>query len=93
MKRLILPFLSLITLHSAIYANVDPKVSEICLQAEDFQGCIESFSGQKEKKLSNKSDFDNALEFFKEGDSLEAIRSIHMIYRNLMKLWMILISL
>ena len=51
MKRLILPFLSLITLHSAIYANVDPKVSEICLQAEDFQGCIESFSGQKEKKI------------------------------------------
>ena len=76
MKRLILPFLSLITLHSAIYANVDPKVSEICLQAEDFQGFKESFSGQKEKKLSNKSDFDNAMEFFKEGDSLEAIRSI-----------------
>lgn len=49
MKRLILPFLSLITLHSAIYANVDPKVSEICLQAEDFQGCIESFSSQKKK--------------------------------------------
>ncbi len=76
MKRLILPFLSLIALHSATYANIDPKVSEICLKAEDFQGCVESFSGQKEKKLSNKSDFDNALEFFKEGDSLEAIRSI-----------------
>ena len=67
MKRLIIPFLSLIALHSAIYANIDPKVSEICLKAEDFQGCVESFSGQKEKKLSNKSDFDNALEFLRKG--------------------------
>ena len=77
MKRLIIPFLSFIAIPSAIQANIDPKIAEMCMQASDFQGCVESFSGQKDKKLSNKSDYDNALNFFKEGDSLEAIRSIN----------------
>ena len=77
MKRLIIPFLSFIALPSAIQANIDPKVTETCLKAEDFQGCVKSLSGQKEKKLSNKSDYENALDFFKEGDSFKAIRSIN----------------
>ena len=77
MKRLIISSLSFITLPSAIKANIDPKVTETCLKAEDFQGCVKSFSGQKEKKLSNKSDYENALDFFKEGDSFKAIRSIN----------------
>ena len=42
MKKLIIPFLSLIALPSAIQANIDPKVAEICMKASDFQGCVKS---------------------------------------------------
>jgi len=26
-------------------ANVDPKISEFCLKAQDFQGCVKLMSG------------------------------------------------
>ena len=28
-------------------ANVDPKIAEFCLKAQDFQGCVNSMSGKK----------------------------------------------
>ena len=37
MKRLIIPFLSFIALPSAIQANIDPKVAEMCMKASDFR--------------------------------------------------------
>ena len=76
MKRLIIPFLSFIALPSAIQANIDPKVAEMCMKASDIQGCVKTMSGQKGKKLTTNSKYDNALAFFKEGDSLKANKSI-----------------
>ena len=76
MKRLIIPFLSFIALPSAIQANIDPKVAEICMKASDFHGCVKSISGFKEKKLAIISEYDKALAFFNEGDSLNANKSI-----------------
>ena len=75
MKRFLIPFLAAIALPTVVNANVNPKIAEICMKATDFQGCVKSMSAQKEKYSSKKSDFDKALDFFKEGDSLEAIRS------------------
>ena len=51
MKRLIISFLTFVALPSAIQANIDPKVAEICMKASDFQGCVKSMSGSKEEKL------------------------------------------
>ena len=45
MKNLSIPLLALIALPTAIQANIDPKVAEICIKATDFQGCVESMSG------------------------------------------------
>tara|TARA_S200000501_G_C20437831_1_gene575243 strand:+ start:177 stop:308 length:132 start_codon:yes stop_codon:yes gene_type:complete len=42
MKRLIIPFLSLIALPSAIQSNIDSKVAEMCMKASDFEGCVKS---------------------------------------------------
>ena len=56
MKRLIIPFLSFIALPSAIQANIDPKVAEICMKASDFQGCLKSMAGFTKKKLENNSE-------------------------------------
>ena len=77
MKRLIIPLLSFIALPTAIQANIDPKVAEMCMKAADFQGCVKSMSVINEKKSPNKSEFDDALAFFKEGDSLKAMKSIN----------------
>ena len=77
MKKIIIPFLSFIALPSAIQANIDPKVAEICMKATDFQGCVKSMSVQKKQDSFNKSEFDDALAFFKEGSSLRAIKSIN----------------
>ena len=52
MKRLIIPFLSLLALPSAIRANIDPKVAEMCMKATDFEGCVKSMSGQTNKNSS-----------------------------------------
>ena len=71
MKRLIIPFLSFIALPSAIQANIDPKVAEMCMNASDFQGCVKSISGQRIN-----SEYDVALASFKVGDSLQANKSI-----------------
>ena len=46
------------------------------MKASDFQGCVKSMSGFKEKKLAIISEYDKALAFFNEGDSLNANKSI-----------------
>ena len=76
MKLLIIPFLSFIALPSAIQANIDPKVAEMCMKASDFQGCVKSMSGKKENNLTLDSDFENALTSFRDGDPLKANKLI-----------------
>ena len=76
MKKLIIPFLSFIALPSAIQANIDPKVAEMCMKASDFQGCVKSMSGKKENNLTLDSDFENALTSFRDGDPLKANKLI-----------------
>ena len=49
MKRLIIPILSFIALPTAMQANIDPKVAEMCMKASDFQGCVKSMSVINEK--------------------------------------------
>ena len=46
MKRLLLPLLAALTLPTAVNANVDPKVAEICMKAVDFQGCVNAMTGK-----------------------------------------------
>ena len=77
MKNFFIPFLSFLALPSAIHANIDPKVAEKCMQASDFQGCVEIMSGQKENNSKIKTEYDDALAFFKQGASLRAIKSIN----------------
>ena len=77
MKKLSIPLLALIALPTAIQANIDPKVAEICMKATDFQGCVESMSGQKNNNLSIKPGYDEALIAFEKGDSLKAMKSIN----------------
>ena len=76
MKRLIIPFLSIIALPSAIQANIDPKVAEMCMKASDFQGCVKSMSIQKENNLTINSEYQKAITLFREGDSLKANKLI-----------------
>ena len=45
MKRLLLPLLAAIALPTAVNADVDPKVAEICMKAVDFQGCVNAMTG------------------------------------------------
>ncbi|WP_156797936.1 hypothetical protein [Synechococcus sp. CB0205] len=35
-----------ITIALPAIANVDPKIAEFCLKAQDFQGCVDSMSGK-----------------------------------------------
>ena len=76
MKKIFFPLLAFIALPTAIQANIDPKVAEICMKATDFQGCVESMSGQNNNNVSIKSGYDEALIAFEKGDSLKAIKSI-----------------
>ena len=66
MKKLIIPIVSCIFLPTAIQANIDPKVAEMCMKAADFQGCVKSMSVVNEKKSPNKSEFDDALALYKK---------------------------
>ena len=50
MKRLLIPLLAAIALPTAVNANVDPKVAEMCMKAVDFKGCVETMSGESVQK-------------------------------------------
>jgi len=76
MKRLLLPLLAALALPTTVIAEVDPKVAEMCMKASDFQGCVKSMSGQKENNLTINSDYQKAITFFREGDSLKANKLI-----------------
>ena len=41
MKRLLLPLLVALALPTAVNANVDPRINEICIGAADYKGCAE----------------------------------------------------
>ena len=47
MKRFLIPLLAAITLPTAVNANIDPKVAEMCMKAVDFQGCVNAMTGKK----------------------------------------------
>ena len=77
MKKLIIPFLSIITLPTSIQANIDPKITEICMKATDFQGCVKSMSVKKTNNLNINPNFDNTLTLFKNGDYFKASKAIN----------------
>ena len=77
MKKIFFPLFAFIALPTAIKANIDPKLAELCMKATDFQGCVESMSGQKNINLSIISGYDEALIAFEKGDSLKAMKSIN----------------
>ena len=45
MKRFIFPLIASLLLPTAIEANVDPKIVEICMKAADFARCVKTMSG------------------------------------------------
>ena len=47
MRRFLLPLLTALALPTAVNANVDPKVAEMCMKAVDFQGCVAAMTGKK----------------------------------------------
>ena len=69
--------LAALAIPTTVNANVDSKIAEDCMKATDFQGCVESMSGQKNNNLSIKSGYDEALNAFETGDSLKAMKSIN----------------
>ena len=54
MKRLLLPLLAAIALPTAVNANVDPKVAEMCMKATDFQGCVNAMTGIDQSSIKKK---------------------------------------
>ena len=77
MKKLIIPFLSIVALPTSIQANIDPKIAEICMKATDFQGCVKSMSVKKTDNLNINPNFDYTLTLFKNGDYLKASKAIN----------------
>jgi len=75
-KSFLIPLLTALALPTVVNANIDPKIAEICMKATDFQGCVKSMSGQKENNLTINSEFQKAITFFREGDSLKANKLI-----------------
>ena len=45
LKRLLLTLIAALTLPTAVNANVDPEVAEMCMKAVDFQGCVNAMTG------------------------------------------------
>ena len=46
MKRLLLPLLAALALPTSVNAQVDPEVHKMCLQAKDYQGCVNANVGR-----------------------------------------------
>tara|TARA_B100000524_G_C23489567_1_gene312877 strand:- start:194 stop:604 length:411 start_codon:yes stop_codon:yes gene_type:complete len=51
MKRVLLPLLAALTLPTAVNANVNPKVNEKCLKANDYEGCVKVQKAEEKKKM------------------------------------------
>ena len=56
------------------------------MKATDFQGCVKSMSGQKENNLNINSEYQKALNFFREGDSLKANKLIKTVLKKIQPL-------
>ena len=48
MSKFLLSLVMILTIPSGVNANIDPKVTEICLKAVDFQGCVKAMTGQSD---------------------------------------------
>tara|TARA_B100000963_G_scaffold346663_1_gene352131 strand:- start:39 stop:776 length:738 start_codon:yes stop_codon:yes gene_type:complete len=46
MRKIFIPLLAALALPTAVNANIDPKVAEMCMKAVDFQGCVKAMTGQ-----------------------------------------------
>ena len=44
MKRLLLPLLAALALPTAVKANVDPRINQMCMSATDYKGCVELYT-------------------------------------------------
>ena len=54
MKRLLVPLLAALSFPTAVNANVDPKVAEMCMKAVDFQGCVNAMTGIDQSSIKKK---------------------------------------
>ena len=50
MRKKALPSFVCFAVALPVEAIVDPKIAEFCLKAQDFQGCVESMSGDSSAK-------------------------------------------
>ena len=53
MKKFLIPIFFALTIFSPVKANIDREVAEMCMKAVDFKGCIETMSGQTNKKRNS----------------------------------------
>ena len=44
MKVFLVPLLATFALPNAAYANIDPRINEICMSAADYKGCVELYT-------------------------------------------------
>ena len=78
MKRLLLLLLAALAVPTAVNANVDPKVAEMCMKAVDFQGCVTAMTGKKPNEYG-----EGTREFVRKDGSLSlfnplALRAIEV---------------
>ena len=52
MKKYLIFLFASFSLSTALHANIDPKIAEICMKATDFQGCVKTMSGSNNNKSS-----------------------------------------
>jgi len=46
MNKFLFPLFIIMATATDVNANIDPKITEICLRAVDFQGCVKAMTGQ-----------------------------------------------
>tara|TARA_Y100000589_G_C26971429_1_gene554741 strand:- start:51 stop:830 length:780 start_codon:yes stop_codon:yes gene_type:complete len=86
MKRLLLPLLAAIALPKAFTAEVDPKIHELCLPANDYAGCIEFQINKEKKKVDKNKSVINEIEEGKwQYDNYEDIASGKVSYTAQLK--------
>ena len=75
MKRLLLPLLAALALPTAVNANVDPKVAEICMKAVDFQGCVNAMS-EKSQGFEKKNELIKEIKILPSRISNTSLRDL-----------------
>jgi len=43
-KKFLIPLLATFSLPTAVNANIDPRINEICMSAADYKGCVELYT-------------------------------------------------